>query len=144
MKNNLVGPNKGEQPKRPEMLRNLCILTFLGSGFSTIAYFFIFVSYDDFLLASEKIIEEYPVYGKFLSGGRRFFLAGFFLYATSLFGAIQMWKLTKTGFHLYSSSQILILLLPVFLPVSIPVSILSVLITFIFILGYALNLKFMK
>ena len=143
MNNNQFEHQNKAQPKRPEMLQILCILTFLGSGLATFSYFFIFISYDEMLVIMEELENDYPEIGIIMKGGKRFFLAGFFLYFISLAGAIQMWKLKKLGFHLYAPAQVLILLLPLFIPGAAPFSFLGLLITAIFIAGYASNLKFM-
>ena len=74
----------------------------------------------------------------------RVIITGFILYTFSWVGALQMWKLKKIGFHLYTGAQIFILLLPVILIPSYPFSVFSLLFTGVFIAGYALNLKFMK
>jgi hypothetical protein len=73
-----------------------------------------------------------------------FFLIQAALYFLSLFGALQMFKLRKVGFHLYAVSQILLLIIPkVFIPV-LPFPFFELLVSTVFIFLYYKNLKFMS
>jgi hypothetical protein len=129
--------------KRPELLTLLCILTFIGSGLAAFSNLFIFLSFDDV----QNIISEYdfnfPEFEMVLSGGKKFFITGFVLYTISLLGAIQMWKLRKIGFHLYTGSQVFILLLPVVSINYYQFPVLGLIVTVAFIIAYASNLKYM-
>ena len=129
--------------RRPELLTVLCILSFVGSGLAVISNLFIYMSFDEVI----TIIEDYelglPEFEMIMSGGKRFFITGFFLYSISLMGAIQMWKLRKVGFHLYTVAQIFILLLPVVFIEAYQFSLISLLLTIAFVLAYFSNLKFM-
>ena len=136
--------NKTNKKGRPELLTLLCILTFIGSGLAAFSYFFIFISYDEIGTMMKEMDFDFSGFEIMMSGGKRFFAAGFILYSISLGGAIQMWKLNKIGFHLYTAAQVFILILPVVMIKSLPFSIFSLLLTLVFILGFFSQLKFMK
>ncbi len=130
--------------RRPELLTVLCILSFIGSGLAAFSNLVLFLTYDemDSLLEEAEIgMEEIML---LLSGGRSFFIAGFFLYMVSLAGAYAMWKMRKIGFHLYTGAQLFLIILPVVTIPEFPFSIAGVLVTAAFILGYATQLKFMN
>ena len=136
--------NEQKPVKRPDLLTYLCILSFIGSGLASISNLFIFLSYDDMVNLMDDVKIDLPEFDLMMSGGRRFFFAGFVLYSISLFGAIFMWKLRKIGFHLYTGAQIFIIALPVAFIPAYPFSILSVLVSAAFIVGYAVHLKIMQ
>ena len=139
-----INPSQKEPFKRSDLLTILCVLTFIGSGLASFSNLFIFLSYEDMLTIVDEYEVEIPGFDMMMSGGRRFFITGFILYTFSWVGALQMWKLRKIGFHLYTGAQIFILILPVAMIVSYQFSIFSLLFTAVFIAGYAINLKFMK
>ncbi len=87
--------------------------------------------------------EQYPGIEEIFSGGKRFFLTGFILYSISFAGALQMWKLRKIGFHLYTVAQIFILILPVVMIKSYQLPFLGILVSSVFVFGYYSNLKYM-
>lgn len=130
--------------KRSDLLTILCIFTFIGSGLAAFSNLFIYLSFEEMITIIEDYEVDIPGFDMMMSGGRRFFVTGFILYTLSWVGALQMWKLKKIGFHLYTGAQIFILLLPVIMIPSYPFSIFSLLFTAVFIAGYAINLKFMK
>ena len=139
-----LNPSLKEPGKRTDLLTILCVLTFVGSGLAAFSNFFIYLSYEEMLTIVEDYEVEIPGFDMMMSGGRRFFITGFILYTFSWVGALQMWKLKKIGFHLYTGAQIFILLLPVIMIQSYQFSIFSLLFTAVFIAGYAINLKLMK
>ena len=130
--------------KRSDLLTILCIFTFIGSGLAAFSNLFIYLSFDEMITIIEDYEVDIPGFDMMMSGGRRFFVTGFILYTLSWVGALQIWKLKKIGFHLYTGAQIFILILPVIMIPSYPFSIFSLLFTAVFIAGYAINLKFMK
>ncbi|MCD4732189.1 MAG: hypothetical protein K8R74_16400, partial [Bacteroidales bacterium] len=87
---------------------------------------------------------DFPEFEMIMSGGKKFFLTGFIFYTISLAGAMQMWKLRKIGFHLYTGAQVFILLLPLVLIENFQFSLLSLFVTAAFIIAYASNLKYMS
>jgi len=139
-----ISPSQKEPGKRTDLLTVLCVLTFIGSGLAAFSNLFIFLSFEEMLTIVDEYEVEIPGFDMMMSGGRRFFITGFILYTFSWVGALQMWKLKKIGFHLYTGAQIFILVLPVIMIVSYQFSIFSLLFTAVFIAGYAINLKFMK
>lgn len=137
--------NRTGQPiKRPDLLKLLCILTFIGSGLASVSNLFIYLSFDEILLLKDEYTQILPEMETILSGGKRFFLTGFFLYTISLVGAFNMWKLRKIGFHLYTVAQLFILIMPVVFIKSYPFSFIGLIVTAIFVGAYASNLKLMS
>ncbi|HEY9115309.1 MAG TPA: hypothetical protein VIN10_11475 [Bacteroidales bacterium] len=141
-----------EQPKtkipRPELLKLLCILTFIGSGLSMLSNVALFSVIDQIreMFAEDPI---YMVFGVemnmsiFLNVNPWFFMIQAVLYSLSFSGALQMWKLNKIGFHIYSVAQILLLIVPkIFIP-DMPFPAIDLILTGSFIYFYYLNVKFM-
>jgi hypothetical protein len=129
---------------RPELLKILCILSFIGSGISALSNLMVLLSFDQLDLIIDDLLANLPELETILSGGKGFFISGFVLYAISLVGVYQMWKLNKTGFHIYTGAQFFILLLPVITLESFQVPFLSILITIAFVIAYSSQLKFMR
>jgi hypothetical protein len=129
---------------RPEWLTYLCIVSFIGSGLAVVSNLFIFFSYDEVMLLKDEINFDFPEFELIMSGGRRFFFAGFILYSFSFFGVYSLFKLRKIGFHLYTVAQLFILVLPVAFIPTYPFSMFSMLITAGFITGYAFYYKIMN
>ncbi|HOW30743.1 MAG TPA: hypothetical protein PLP88_04195 [Bacteroidales bacterium] len=128
------------------LLKFLCVLTFIGSGLALFAYFIIGAFYNIFLSADMGALgeDEKELIKMMLSAGRTFFLLSAFLYCISLYGAIMMWKLRKTGFHLYTTAQIILLILPLVFIHGFRMPFATILVTVVFIFGYATFLKSMK
>ena len=139
-----LNPVQKEPGKRSDLLTILCVFTFIGSGLAAFSNLFIYLSFDEMLTIVDDYEVDIPGFDMMMSGGRRFFITGFILYTLSWVGALQMWKLKKIGFHLYTGAQIFILLLPVIMISTYQFSIFSLLFTTVFVAGYAINLKFMK
>ncbi|MBW6489908.1 MAG: hypothetical protein K0B15_01825 [Lentimicrobium sp.] len=139
-------PDLSTPVKRPTSLSLLCILTFIGSGISLISSVFVFAAFDIIPLAIEevKMPEAEQMLELIIAAGRPFFAYMAILYAISLVGAIMIWKLRKTGFHLYTTSQLLMLILPSVIIDNYQLPWTSILLTASFIMAYGLNLKFMK
>lgn len=142
--------NEEQKPSRPELLKILCILTFIGSGLSLISNSLMFLTID--------IIKEFYENGEFdflsnsmnmealeilISVKRSYFVLQAFVFAASLYGAYLMWNLRKAGFHLYSISQLLLVILTqIYLP-NLPFPFFELMISLVFITFYARNLKHM-
>lgn len=134
------------KPNRPTLLTVLCILTFIGSGMNIVSNILIALFLDAFKIFAEDISETFNLPGMllFLDAKPVFFVSNAILYGISLAGAFQMFRLFKRGFHLYTISQILLLMAPmVFFKLPVP-SILDLLLTGIFIILYSINLKHMS
>ena len=136
---------------RPELLKVLCILTFIGSGISFFSYFVLVFTLDFF-----RTIETGEMFGFFQSEEEQNMLSMIFslpkiyfiihsvLYAASLYGAYLMWNLRKTGFHFYAIAQIsLLIVYKAFIP-EVPFPFIPLIITVVFILLYYSNLRFMR
>lgn len=160
---------KQNSPVRPTFLLVICILTFIGSGWSVLSNLFsIFTSG---MTDSSLQMEQYSnMMGNIEGSASSSFLTGFLnssmevLQATaahareiavmqlvlsviSLLGAIMMFQLRRFGFYLYTAAQILALfVLPYFAGFSTLVVIgmlWSAFISLIFIILYAVNLRYM-
>lgn len=158
------------KPQRPTFLLVLCILTFVGSGWGLLSNLFsIFTSG---LLDSSMQIEQYSsMIGELENSGSGSFISGFLnssmdvmrvtaahaleiniiqfvLSLLSLLGAILMFQLRRFGFYLYTTAQILSLfVLPYFAGFSTLVvlgMLWGALLSLIFIVLYAVNLKYMR
>lgn len=160
---------KQNSPVRPTFLLVICILTFIGSGWSVLSNLFsIFTSG---MMDSSLQMEQYSnMMGNIEGSASSSFLTGFLnssmevLQATaahareiavmqlvlsviSLLGGIMMFQLRRFGFYLYTAAQILALfVLPYFAGFSTLVVIgmlWSAFISLIFIILYAVNLRYM-
>ena len=76
--------------------------------------------------------------------GPSFFLVMGLLYLVSLTGGIFMFLLKKEGFHIYSISQLMMLIVPSLLIKGYIAPWSNILLTGSFILAYAVNRKFMR
>ncbi len=140
-----------DEKTRPELLKILCILTFVGGGFSLISNAFMFLSIDT--------IREYYKNGMFdflskdmdlsalevlLNTNAIYFLIQATLLATAIYGAYLMWNLKKIGFHIYTITQIVLLIIPqIFLP-GLPFPTFELILSLLFIILYAKNLQFLS
>lgn len=142
--NNIFPTGAGKPEQRPDLLTVLCILTFIGSGMGAFSNLIVGLSYDLIRDMAESGEMNFPGIDIYLSLPRSFFLASFVLMFGSLFGALQMWKLRKFGFHVYTVAQILLLLLPTIFMPGMDYPFLNFFITAAFVLLYARNLKHMS
>lgn len=160
---------KQNSPVRPTFLLVICILTFIGSGWSVLSN--LFSLFTAGMMDGSLQIEQYSNMMENIEGSASSsFLTGFLnssmevLQATaahareiavmqlvlsviSLLGAIMMLQLRRFGFYLYTAVQILALfVLPYFAGFSTLVVIgmlWSAFISLIFIILYAVNLRYM-
>ena len=132
------------QPKRPELLTILCVLSFIGSGLGSFSNLIITLSYSSIVEIYSSSGIDIPGMEEMLSGGRTFFTLSFIIQMLSFIGVLNMWKLNKIGFHIYSISQILILILPSFFIPELDFPIIAILFTAVFIILYASMLKHMS
>lgn len=130
-----------EQSQRPGFLTVLCILTFIASGLGILSSLF-------FLAAAEMLApyaESIPNLAVLFAAGKSYSAIVLLLTAGSLFGAIQMFQLKKSGFFIYTISNIIGLFIPIlFLGKELGFSIPGLVIVALFIGLYAINLKHMK
>ncbi|MBU8892492.1 MAG: hypothetical protein KOO66_06915 [Bacteroidales bacterium] len=115
--------------QRPTFLTVLCILTFIASGLGLLFGLIGLVAAG----AIESFSQYLPVG---VDGGLLKSIITLVLIAASLYGAIQMWKLKKLGFYIYSAANVILLILGF--------GIFALIITAAFIVMYYLNLKAME
>jgi hypothetical protein len=134
------------RPERTKLLSILCILTFIGSGMNFFSDIIIALFYDQFIVFAESIGKIFHVPGleMILDGKSSFFALSALICVISFTGAILMWKSKKAGFHVYTISQILLILLPMyFFNLPMP-SFLDIILSGIFVILYSSNLKYMS
>ena len=124
-------------PQRPGSLTALCLLAFAGSGAGFIIYFLASVFFEK---ASEIIIRFSSMHSTEALSPLYFTLFMMFS-AISLVGAIRMWKLHRDGFFIYTTAQIVMLVLPWFWLGIETASAPGIIFTLVFIAGYAFNWK---
>jgi hypothetical protein len=134
------------KPQRPTLLTVLCILTFIGSGMNLFSSLFIAGFYDTFVEVMQMFAEKFKLPGMdaLLEAKPFFFLVSGVFYAGALGGAILMLKLKKTGFHVYTISQILQVLAPMYFLHQAGPGIPELFFSGLFIFLYSMNLKFMS
>lgn len=131
---------------RPTRLTVLCILTFIGSGMNLFSSLIFAGMYDTFLPVMLELAEKFELPGREMLAmtSPAFLMVNAFLYAGSIAGAVVMFKLQKTGFHIYTISQILLLISPMyFLKLPGP-GIPELIFTGLFIFLYSTHLKQMQ
>ena len=141
-----AAPEQENNPKRPNLLNILCILTFIGSGINFISSLMISVFFDEFAIIAESINKSFPLPGldMILEAKAMFFGVSALIYAGCLTGAFMMWKLRKTGFHIYTVCQILLVLSPMYFFHLPSPSLVDLILSGTFIILYSSNLKFMS
>ena len=138
-------------PKRSTLLTVLLVLTFIGSGASFLSNGYVAAAFetvigyveelaDDDAFAALAAMLEQSVATMEKAGAGYFWLITL-LYLVSVVGAVFMWKLNKSGFHLYATAQIIILFIPMLFGLTKLPGIGATIITAVFVLAYALELK---
>lgn len=125
----------------------ICILTFAGSGILSLSMLLLFAIYDQIpfiLSAADTQLKERELILLIENAPRYYFLIISIIQAISLTGAIIMWNLRKVGFHIYTTAQLLLLLVPFFILPGYTVLISEAIITAVFIAAYRLNMYEMK
>ncbi len=131
------------KPQRPQLLSILCILTFIGSGLGIAGFLMVTLNYEATMEALKVLYADMPEAQFLLEAPREFFLISMLLSAFSLVGALLMWQLRKTGFHFYTSAQIINLALPLIYFGGESNPIFNIIFTALFVYLYARNLRFM-
>lgn len=148
MEENISGPGPSEvyNGKRPPGLTLLCVLTFIGSGLSALSSFFIAAAYNIIPAAIENspFQNGAEMLNMVKMAGPSFFLVMGLLYLVSLTGSIFMFSLRKEGFHIYSISQLMMLIVPSLLIKGYIAPWSNILLTGSFILAYAVNRRFKR
>lgn len=132
-------------PKRPVLLMVLCILTFIGSGMNFISSIFIAVFFEPFTRLADEVVKSFNLPGIDLlkNSSPGFFAFTAVIFASAFAGAMMMWRLRKTGFHIYTISQILLILAPIYFNHQPGPSIQDIIFSGIFVVLYSTNLKIM-
>jgi hypothetical protein len=140
------GPLPETTPQRPTMLTVLCILTFIGSGMNLFSSLVIAGFYDLFVEIAQEFATKFSIPGIeiLLETRPLFFLVTAIFYAGSLTGAIMMLRLKKIGFHIYTISQILLVIAPMYFMHLAGPGLPELLFSGLFVLLYSTNLKFMS
>ena len=126
--NTFYAEEQQEQPKRPEMLTVLCVLSFINAAWNTLSNFISFAFYNTFQNLFTQLREGSGVYEDMAeqmgdnwdvmvqasemasSISRGYYFLEMVLFITSFIGVHLMWKLQKRGFHVYAIAQILMLI----------------------------------
>ncbi|MCH5244771.1 MAG: hypothetical protein J1F29_07735 [Lentimicrobiaceae bacterium] len=143
-----------ESEKRPTFLTVLCVLSFIGSGCSLLSYLSVGLSFNTL----RHIVFETDTYEAYFAMApnmrtsmeltfslpKWYFLLNGLLYAASFAGVVLMWRLRRTGFHVYTIAQCLIILLGMLIVPGTGVPYGAIVWTGLFVAGYAVNLKHMN
>ena len=134
------------KPQRPKLLTVICILTYVGSGMNVISSLVIFLFFDTFKLVAANLSKSLnlPEMGMLIDGPSIFFAASALIYAGAITGALLMWQLRKLGFHIYTISQILLVIAPMYFFKLPGPGVMDILMAGVFILLYSMNLKSMS
>lgn len=139
-------PVKKENSPNFVLLKILCFFTFAGSGLGFLSFGIIALIHNYFSenLSLIPVEQNRELIELLLSAGRWFFIFSALLYGISFTGAILLWQMKKIGFHLYTISQILLLILPMAYIKGFPMAAGTIFLSVLFIWGYSGFLKFMK
>lgn len=126
-------------------LHIVLVLTFIGSGLSCLAYLMAGFFYDTFqhtLAVIASANAEMAVSADlFAAFPRLLFIAQGVFYGISLLGAIAMWNLSKSGFHAYTLSQLVLLALPMVFMGKAYFAIGDAMLTLLFVTYYYFSLR---
>lgn len=127
-------------------LRIFLVLSMIGSGVYFLANLAWGVSLPSVKLAYESgeltIPEEMTVMmEQMIRTPRSFYLCSALLYAVSLIGVVLMWNIRKSGFHLYTLAQLLVLLIGVLFIGKDHLVLGDVMLTILFVTYYFLAMK---
>ncbi len=133
------------ESKRPAILTILCLFSLIGGGMSILSNL-IFTLFYDMMVFGFKQLEKtgmvFPGMDIITTQPRLYFLINIFLSAGSFYGALEMWRMKKTGFHFYTASQLgMLIMTMVYLGLSFSSG--TTYFTIAFIILYAMNLKYM-
>ena len=129
--------------KRPTLLTVLCILTYIGSGLNAFSNLMVFIFFDVSMKFGAEMVKAFKLPGMemFLSAKPEYFAVTAVINAIAVAGALRMWQLRKQGFHIYTVSQILLILAPMYFFKLPGPDFFSIVIGGIFVLLYGSNLK---
>ena len=136
-------PVSKSKEKRPTLLTVLCILTFIASGLNAFSNLMVFIFFDVSMKFGAEMVKAFKLPGMdlFLSAKPEYFAVTAVINALAVAGALRMWQLRKQGFHIYTVSQILLILAPMYFFKLPGPDFFSIIIGGIFVLLYGSNLK---
>jgi hypothetical protein len=136
-------PVSKSKEKRPTLLTVLCILTFIASGLNAFSNLMVFIFFDVSMKFGAEMVKAFKLPGMdlFLSAKPEYFAATAVINALAVAGALRMWQLRKQGFHIYTVSQILLILAPMYFFKLPGPDFFSIIVGGIFVLLYGSNLK---
>ncbi len=125
---------------RPTFLTVLCILSFIGGGIGVLGGLLGIVAVG----AMGSMFADIPGMGAIIGASTAYMVMALLIAGASLYGAIQMWKLKKQGFYIYTGAQVVSLILPMVMLPGAGFNGVAFLFTALFIGLYAMNLKHMS
>ncbi len=137
-----------QQESRPQILLLFLIMSMVNGALSSFSNWVIY-GMIDFIRKLFEGKESVKMMGMdfdlslFMNTDKNFFLFQGILYVFSFTGALMMWKYRKAGFHLYTISQILLLIVATIYLTGMPFPLFDVLLTGMFVYIYAKHLKLM-
>lgn len=166
MENNIDSiSSKAEIKKRPPFLNVLCILSFIGIGYTVLNNIIgaIFIS-SGFLEKVEEMLynlpEEEPIMmleklgyfdmiHTFATNGLTMTLISIIGALVCLVGVLQMWKYKKTGYYIYFVGEIGVPLITAFLlgassPILMMIAVMMFVFPIAFVIMYGFNLKHLE
>lgn len=98
---------------RPAFLSVILVLSFIGSGMGAVSNLFVYLVHPTLIeLIESGVYDNFGFDLAFFSSiNRSFFLLSGLLQVVSFTGVAQMWKLKRSGFHLYAISQLMMLIM---------------------------------
>ena len=139
-------PATEPKEKRPKLLTILCILTFIYSGMGAFSNMMVLIFFDASMKFAGELVKAFKLPGMdlFLNAKPIYFAATALINALAVAGAIMMWQLRKLGFHIYTVSQILVILSPMYFFRLPGPDFFNILLSGVFVLLYSSNLKKMS
>lgn len=135
-----------QQMMRVKWLHVVLVLSIIGSGMQLLSNFvmgafgpWVMAAYQG--MASSMPDEVSIMYETLFNTPRAMFVCLAVLYSISLAGVILMWRLRKSGFHLYTLAQLLILVVPVLFMGRTYIAMGDIMLTVLFVAYYFFALK---
>lgn len=136
----------GQEGKRPTLLTVLCILTWISSGLNALAYLILVIAG----AAMADLLSNIPGIGAMLTAGMAFLVVLLLAFVAKIIGAVQMWKMKKTGFYIYAVAEVIVLAASYMVVKDVPAElgggfpVIPMIFSAVFIGLYGMNLKNMK
>ncbi len=140
------GSAPGAPPvNRPNLLTVLCSLSLVNGGLTLISSLIIGSFFNQFVVIATDFAEKFKLPGMEMitDGSPVFFFVNALLYAASITGVVLMFRLKKNGFHIYTISQILLILAPMYFYHLPAPSVFDIILSGTFVMLYYIHLKLM-